>query len=317
MARVFFSYSHADEALRDRLEKALAMLLNEGLIEPWHDRRIVAGSEIDATIDDELEKADVILLLVSPDFLASRYCYGIEVQRAMERHRAGVARVIPVILRPCEWNRGVFSRLLAAPADGRPVTRWPDQDEAFLDITRAVRNAVESIALRREPGRAARASAPVPPVAAASGPRSSNLRVRKQCNEADRDRFLDDAFDFMRLFFENSLQELDQRNADITTSFRSIDSNRFTAIVYRDGRSLAHCLIRLERSHRSAGEIQFSSSLDTRGHSYNESIHAAHDDQSVFLKALGIQLRRAPDTKLTFQGAAEYFWSLLVEPLQR
>jgi len=104
MVRLFFSYSHVDEALRDRLETSLAMLRNEGLIESWHDRRIVAGDEIDAAIDEELEKAEIILLLVSPNFLASRYCYGIEVKRAMDRHKAGSARVIPLILRPANGS---------------------------------------------------------------------------------------------------------------------------------------------------------------------------------------------------------------------
>lgn len=116
-----------------------------GLIESWHDRRIIAGSELDPAIDEELEKADVILLLVSPDFLASRYCYGVEVRRAMERHKAVAARVIPIILRPCEWDRAPFAGLLAAPKDGKPITRWPDQDEAFLDVTRAIRAVVEAV----------------------------------------------------------------------------------------------------------------------------------------------------------------------------
>lgn len=121
----------------------------------------------------------------------------------------------------------------------------------------------------------------------------------------------------MRLFFENSLQEFEQRHGEITTAFRLVDANRFTAIVYRQGRAATQCLIRLERSHRSSGEIQYSQHLDTREHSYNESLRVEHDDQSMFLKALGMQLRRAADPKLTFQGAAEYYWSLLIGELQR
>ena len=89
MARLFFSYCHADEGLRDRLEKSLAMLKHEGLIEAWHDRCILAGDQFDDAIADELERADVILLLASPDFLASRYCWAVEVKRAMERHAEG------------------------------------------------------------------------------------------------------------------------------------------------------------------------------------------------------------------------------------
>lgn len=98
LPNVFFSYCHADEALRDQLEKQLSMLKRQGVIETWHDRRIGAGQEIDAAIDDHINSDEIILLLVSPDFIASDYCYNIEMTRAMERHGAGEAIVIPVIL---------------------------------------------------------------------------------------------------------------------------------------------------------------------------------------------------------------------------
>jgi hypothetical protein len=94
MKSVFFSYSHKDEAIRDQLETHLAMLKRQGVISTWDDRRPIAGDNIDNGIALELEQADIILLLVSPDFLASDYCYGVEVARALERHAAGEARVI-------------------------------------------------------------------------------------------------------------------------------------------------------------------------------------------------------------------------------
>lgn len=95
MATVFFSYSHKDETLRDQLEVHLKMLQREGLVEIWHDRRIKAGGDLDASIDENLNDADVILLLVSADFLASQYCWGVEVARAMRRHEASEAAVVP------------------------------------------------------------------------------------------------------------------------------------------------------------------------------------------------------------------------------
>lgn len=124
MASLFFSYSHSDERLRDQLEKQLSMLKRQEVIETWHDRRIGAGAEIDQSISEHVENDDVILLLVSPDFLASDYCYDKEMQRAMQRHDAGSAVVIPVILRACEWHGAPFGKLLATPTDGRPVTQW-------------------------------------------------------------------------------------------------------------------------------------------------------------------------------------------------
>src|SRR5205085_898249 len=112
---VFFSYAHADEALRDELEKHLALLKQQGLIAEWHDRSIGAGQEWAGAIDAHMDAADVILLLVSADFLHSDYCYGVEVERALQRHQLGEARVIPIILRPVDWHSAPFGRLQALP----------------------------------------------------------------------------------------------------------------------------------------------------------------------------------------------------------
>lgn len=142
---VFFSYSHKDEELRDYLATHLIMLKREGVIREWHDRRITAGREWGGEIDARLGSADVILLLVSPDFLASDYCYDVEVERAMHRHEAGEARVIPIILRACDWTRTPFSRLHALPKDAKPVTRWEDRDEALLDIATGIRLAAAEL----------------------------------------------------------------------------------------------------------------------------------------------------------------------------
>lgn len=115
---VFFSYSHRDERLRNALEKHLAMLKRSGAIAAWHDRKIIPGDDLNEVIDERLETARLILLLVSSDFLSSEYCYGREMRRAMERHRTGTARVIPIILRPILWHDAPFGNLLALPRDG-------------------------------------------------------------------------------------------------------------------------------------------------------------------------------------------------------
>lgn len=142
---VFFSYAHEDEELRDQLATQLKALEGEGVISAWHDRRIVAGQKWGGEIDARLNSADIILLLVSPDFLASDYCRTVEVRRALERDAAGEARIIPVILRPCQWSRTPIGQLQALPKDGKPVTRWDDRDEAFLDVAEGIRLAAESL----------------------------------------------------------------------------------------------------------------------------------------------------------------------------
>lgn len=88
MTPLFFSYSHKDEDLRDELEVHLSGLKRQGLVDVWHDRRIDAGENWSQKIGEHLEQAELILLLVSPDFIASEYCYGVELERALERHEA-------------------------------------------------------------------------------------------------------------------------------------------------------------------------------------------------------------------------------------
>src|SRR6516162_5075560 len=130
---VFYSYAHEDEALRHELNKHLSILQRLGLISSWHDRQIVAGTDWAKAIDSHLETASLILLLVSSDFLASNYCYGVEMKRALERHQANEAQVIPIVLRPVSWEGAPFEHLQALPTDGKAVTTWSNQDEAFAN----------------------------------------------------------------------------------------------------------------------------------------------------------------------------------------
>jgi hypothetical protein len=145
MTTIFFSYSHHDAEFRDELEKHLSPLMRDGIITTWHDQRIEAGREFAREIDILLESADIILLLVSSNFLSSDYCYDIEMRRAMERHETGSARVIPVILDSCDWHGAPFGKLLATPPDGKPVSSFPNQHDAFLEITKAIRNVVQAL----------------------------------------------------------------------------------------------------------------------------------------------------------------------------
>ncbi len=154
---VFYSYAHEDKKLRDELAKHLSLLKREGIIKEWHDRRIMPGDEWKNQIDHYLETAELILLLVSPDFMASDYCYDIEMQRALERHEEGAARVVPIILRPVDWAKARFAALQALPTDGRAVTAWPNRDKAFLNVTQGIRQAVEALRLE--------AVQPLPPTA--------------------------------------------------------------------------------------------------------------------------------------------------------
>ena len=143
--KIFFCYAHEDEPLLNKLKAHLRPLQRQGLIDVWHDRDISAGTEWEQEINKHLNDAKIILLLVSPDFMDSDYCYGIEMKKALERHERGEAKVIPIILRPVYWQ-GLLGKLQALPTDAKPVisSSWHYLDEAFFDVSECIRKALET-----------------------------------------------------------------------------------------------------------------------------------------------------------------------------
>jgi hypothetical protein len=211
--------------------------------------------------------------------------------------------------------------LLAAPKDGKPITQWPNIDEAFLDVTLAIKGALgKRGAVQAETGPASSAKMPSTPATVVMGPRSSNLRVAKRFTDQDKDQFLHEAFDYIAKFFEGSLAELSTRNPGIEGGFRRIDANRFTAVAYRNGEAVARCAIRLgDRTGYMSG-ITYSHDDSAADGSYNESLSVENDDQTLYLRPLGMSMMRRggrEQNKLSMEGGAELYWDLFVEPLQR
>lgn len=141
--KIFMSYAHEDEAMKTELDKALVALKRNKKIEVWQDRQLLAGQEWDKSIKDELLAADIILLLISVDFNNSRYIWEQELAVAMQRHEREEARVIPVILRTCDWQDMPYGKLQALPTGGIAVTKIADRDEAYTDIAKNIRGVVE------------------------------------------------------------------------------------------------------------------------------------------------------------------------------
>lgn len=142
---LFYSYSHKDEPFRETLETHLAILKRQGFIEGWHDRRIAPGDNWEEEINLNLQNARVTLLLVSSNFLASDYCYDTETIFSLEQHENGACIVIPIILKPCLWTKSHFKHLQALPKDGKPITTWTNEDEAWLDVAEGILKVVEKI----------------------------------------------------------------------------------------------------------------------------------------------------------------------------
>src|SRR5216684_8991755 len=142
---IFCSFALEDEPLLLKLETHLSLLKRQEYIIIWHKRQIVAGTDWTHEIDVHLNSASVILLLISADFLASDYCYGVEMQRALQRHQAHQARVIPILLRPVDWHDAPFAHLQPLPTNAKPITTWSNQDKAFADVATGLRRAIEDL----------------------------------------------------------------------------------------------------------------------------------------------------------------------------
>lgn len=146
--KVFLSYAHEDEEMKNQLDKFLINLKRSGSIEVWQDRQLLAGDKWDQAIKDELAKADIVLLLISVDFNASNYIWEKELAIAMQRHEKGEARVVPIILRNCEWSDMPYAKLQALPVNGKPVSDYTNKDSAYTEIAREIRRVVEYFAAK-------------------------------------------------------------------------------------------------------------------------------------------------------------------------
>lgn len=144
-ATMFYSYAHNDERLRNQLASHLNSLERQGLISAWYDRKIVAGTDWEHTIDTHLNESTIILLLVSPAFITSHYCYGIEMKKAIERHEANEARVIPILLRPVHWQGTPIEKFQVLPTNAKPITEWRNRDRAFADVVKGIHAAIEDL----------------------------------------------------------------------------------------------------------------------------------------------------------------------------
>jgi len=312
MISLFISYSHQDEELRNELEKHLAVLLREGIIDVWHDRRIIPGDDFEGKISAQLESANVVLLLLSADFLHSNYCYDIEMGRALERDAEGAARVIPVILRPCDWQHSPLGKLLATPTDGKPVIEHTSLDRGFMEVVNAVREAIT--ATQPDRGACAQNSARSEPDDFHE--RSSNLRIKREFSDRDRHSFLENGFEYIANYFDSSLQELEARNSGVEGRLKRIDANSFEAVAYIDGAERSRCGIWLD-SNSPAGGILFSYDGVGSGNSYNESISVSDNGHTLFFSPMGMpHYAQNRDEEFTREGVSEYCWSLFVEQLR-
>ncbi len=331
--RVFLSYSHKDEELFEKLKAHLEIVERNGHAEFWDDSRLTAGTCLEPAIYSRLDDAHVILLLISADFLHSEFCYSKEMERALARQRAGTARVIPVILRDCQWKiDGRLAALTALPHDALPFTKWPNIDSACDNVVKGLFRVLDEMAANRaaprevpaKPAlaiRAVRKELPAKPalaIRAAKGKASAKPALAiaasgRTGQTVDRVRFLRDAHDLLACHFERELAALRTAHAALTTEFTRVDGSTFVCRAEPAGRRATECAISLVPDR---GWITFSDVAASRGNLYIECLGAAVDERGVFLRCLGLGYGADPSRRLTPDDAATLLWNRFVAPLR-
>jgi hypothetical protein len=316
MAKIFISYSHLDETFKAQFTQHLKSLERTGEIEVWHDRQLMGGDDFAGKIDANLSQADVVLLLVSANFIASDYCHEVEMRTALERHEKGQTVVVPVILDFCNWHSSPFGHLTAIPPDGREITRFPNFNEGFNLVVRELSRLVKEINSRHS-------VTPTPSLAVEAStiiedkPRSVNLTLKRDFTDHDKYEFAKLGFEYISRYFKNSLEELPGRNPGVVikTDFDPDGSQSFYSAIFIEGKLKADCTISRKTSF---GNIGFTWGKNRDGNTLNDALTVYVKNGALSFKPTLFNHFSTSNVseELNYQGAAELYWTMFIQRLQ-
>lgn len=293
----FISYSHADEKVLDRLHKHLAVLQRDGNLSTWSDHKLLPGAKFGSEISAALENSGLFLALVSPDYLASNYCYEKEFEHALRMADAGKIRIVPIVIEPCDWQASPLGQFVALPKDGKPVSEWTNQNNAFLDIVTGLRRLLAASSVEGERSGAAPARRP---------------RVKQDFDAIQKSEFADQAYEVIKSYFQASCSELnDIADTNLKAKFEQMSNTAFTCtVVNRAKRSggEAHITVRNSKQSGHFGDINYVYQRHAADNTSNGSIRVAADDYELHLTLENFGNSRRGESKSTPQQAASVLW---------
>ena len=307
--KAFISYSHEDEPMLDSLHKHMAVLQREGALSTWHDRNILVGDYLDPEIEKNLRESDLFIALVSPSFLASEYCFERKLQLAFQLSDENKLALVAVIIEFCDWLNTPLARAKVAPKDGQPISAWPNENEAFLDVITEVRRL-----LKRQKA-VVSASSKSNQITATKPKSGSRLRIKRKFDEVDRQKFKQDAFEEIKSNFRDFAEELNKSD-DIKVSFTEESAHSFSCTVVNKANNDATSFIRIRSSHGvgSIGEISFVRDPAAQPTTSNGAVTVETDEYQMFLQFLFAPMSFTQDREalLTPDDVAEVLWQELI-----
>lgn len=245
----FISYSHKDEKYLERLKVHLSQMKRDGLINDWTDHAIRAGATLDNEISSALASSNLFIALVSPDYIASNYCYKREFETALKRQAEGRLTIVPIIVEPCDWHSTPFSKFKAVPKDGKAISEWTNPNIAFLNIIEELRLLSQADNLSNTTG--------IPSAQAHLTPR--NYRVKHYFSQVDKVNFKEESFNQIKSYFKSSIKELDAVE-NLQARFTREDIEYFTCLISNRANG-QNCYITVQignEDQRMSGDLSYN-----------------------------------------------------------
>jgi TIR domain len=245
--KMFISYSHADKQWLDLFHKHLAQLQRDHIISSWTDEQIMAGDKLNQTISSSLNNSDIFIALLSPDYIASKYCYEKEFEKALELQGSGKIMIVPVIVEPCDWLDSPFKEFKALPNDGKPVSTWENKNTAFLGVVQNIRNLISNTSESRAKGEKGKSSS-------VTNPR--NYRVQKDFDTIEKMEFLDKTFHEIKELIKRFIDELLQLDNIKVRPYLDSDKD-FECLLVNRNKINTESQLKISTSQQQNNMVQF------------------------------------------------------------
>lgn len=300
----FISYSHIDESALERLHKHLAMLRRESALNAWTDHQIVPGDRLDDEVKHNLNRSEIFIALVSPDYLASNYCYEKEFQYALSLYKSDKIRIVPVILETCDWLSSPFKDFLVLPKDGKPISTWTNQNNAYLDVVNGLRRTIES----SRP--ATRAQSIVSEIT------SRRPRIKRDFDTIQKAEFADKTFEIIKSYFQTSCDELNGIEDTIRAKFEEMNKTAFTCTIVNRSKMRggeAHITFHNSKGRHHFGDINYVYQRYAETNTSNGAVHVEADEYNLFLTLGAFYHGEGKDKKYSPEQIAEVMWNDFVK----
>ncbi|MBL7696531.1 MAG: toll/interleukin-1 receptor domain-containing protein [Chitinophagaceae bacterium] len=307
----FISYSHKDGSALDLLHKHLAQLRRDDLLSQWTDRDIRPGGRVDNTISTALERSQIFLALLSPDYIASQYCYDKEFQRALELERNGRLTIVPIILEPCDWLSTPFSSFNALPKDGKPINTYNNINTAFLDVVQKLRKLIEDDGV---------ISMSSPNKDSLTSMKPKNYRVKKDFDSIHKIEFADQTFSEVKTILHSYIEEVLQIDnikakilRDEKETLESILVNR--NMIATEARLKVHLSSSDEKRdffHTNSGH-KISYSIYSKGNAEDKFFTIANDDYDLYWTIASMYYGNSGEKRYRAKDIADIIWKEWLE----